>query len=75
VAYPQKLWTTHPLRIIYLFLFLEKKFEPMKSQKLIALFLSIFTLFSLSVTQATAAEISGKVVGVHDGDTLTLLLP
>lgn len=47
----------------------------MKLQKLIALFLSAFILTILSITQASAAEYSGRVVGVHNGDTLTLLLP
>jgi hypothetical protein len=30
-------------------------------------------LFLFGVVLAQAAEITGKVVGVHDGDTLTLL--
>lgn len=47
----------------------------MKSQKLIALFLSALMLTVLSITQASATEYTGKVVGISDGDTLTLLTP
>ena len=47
----------------------------MQPQKLIALFLSALMLTALSITQAAAAEYTGRVVGVHDGDTLTLLTP
>jgi len=47
----------------------------MKLQKLIALFLAVFILTVLSITQASATEYTGKVVGISDGDTLTLLTP
>ena len=47
----------------------------MNLQKLIVLFLSVFVLPALSTTQAAAIEYTGRVVGVHDGDTLTLLIP
>lgn len=37
--------------------------------------LRLIALAIVALCHALAAEVSGKVVGVHDGDTLTLLLP
>jgi endonuclease YncB( thermonuclease family) len=41
--------------------------------KPIRLFLLFSTLITLSIAKVSGAEYNGKVVGVHDGDTLTLL--
>jgi hypothetical protein len=36
---------------------------------------ALWLFLALLAGPLTAAELSGKVVGVHDGDTLTLLVP